>query len=243
MKKLILIILIILFAVSVQAEDSKWSSSLEFGINSLVNSRNVQEGEYVEIRVQRKNFFVKGSMETNSLTFAGQSGIALEMYSLGVGFEHEFSDYFSFFMQVAYYHPVNEGTVYRWPSTVAEGLQREGNEDLAIPGTDINNPWREYFWDRYEIEHSGNFGGKIGVNFHKPWKYATLGLSGGIRFLELKESRTGKRDSFYTEGRNDPVRDGWWSTHEKQSFTAYQIGINFTIKSQFFKDLVRGRLK
>lgn len=176
----------------------------------------VQNGYGFQVSLHKNNWYVYTSIDKNPVRFSGQSGTDIDIYSIGVGFEHTFGKEFNLFFDVGWYEPKYDGSnqdVYdnAFETTLAEGLWIHLNNKLAGTG-------QEYKWQYYTLEYNGNIGGKIGLEYSKPiFKSTVLNISARYRYLSMGEMIKGINYEGFTSG--------WWEYKETRDFSGWQISI------------------
>lgn len=208
MKKAI-IIFIIFLASTVSAED--WSLSLDiYKVVPTDAEAIVQQGHGLQATLQRKAGYLYVSQDLLPVRFGGQRGVDISLWSAGLGFTHQISEYFTFSCDAGWYEPIfsEEGRQQIvHDKYMAEGLMLYLNDFLALAPRQ---------WDYYTLNYHGSIGGKLNVSFSYPmFDWLSLEMAAGYRYLKLTERIRGK------DFGNDVT---YWTIKQDRDFSGWLIG-------------------
>jgi len=225
---LFLLMIIIIFVSKAKAESkNNWSVSASIYKTMPANhdpDRVAQSGTGLQASFLYKDVFgLYISKDTTPLRFAGQSGVDLDLKSIGIVFQRKLSEHLTIGLDVGWYEPDFNGMDEPQPyphSPFAEGLCRQLNKYLW--------PDQDYpAWDYYTLNYHGSIGGKLKLDLKYPiTEWLSFDATVGYRYLSLLENIQGRN---WSNG-NDWAATNYWTVRYDRDFSSYLIGFNFTVK-------------
>lgn len=185
----------------------------------------VQDGYGTQVSFLYKGVFgIYVSNDITPLRYAGQSGVNLDIKSIGLVLQKKFENGIKVGLDFGWYEPNFSGMGELQSgnsSPFTEGLCRYMNKFLA---PDDSYP----AWDNYSLDFQGAIGAKFRFNYeYSLTEWLLFDISLGIRYLNLIENVKGKHDPI---ARNDDFWvNNYWTIKFKRSFTTAQIGAGIKI--------------
>jgi hypothetical protein len=217
---MILIIIVSFFIAVNYSTGAEWKGEVRTykTIPAFTDSEKVvQSGTGLQVSLHHKNLYAYLSKDTTPIRFAGQSGIDIDLWSVGIGIQQRLNKHFLFSFDAGWYEPKGSGLGVQWTypdSPFSEGLCRYLNKYLA---PDTTHP----VWDYYTYDLHGAIGGKLNIEFeHEVTDNLVFNIFTGFRYLKMLENVQGHDYGF------DHI--GYWTVRYDRDFSCWQIGMALT---------------